>query len=137
MVRAKAHVEARGGKTTIPHAFSLMTPKAVLEDCLGCHARDFNRANIRRSEHTLHDVACTSCHSIHHSATPKYLLAKQQREMCYTLPRHHPRAVRDALQASRQRRLHGVLGLPQSARRVRPDVAHGPAAAHGRAGGDQ
>src|SRR6266702_7705566 len=23
---AKAHVEARGGKTTIPHAFSLMTP---------------------------------------------------------------------------------------------------------------
>ena len=80
----KAHVEARGGKTTIPHAFSLMTPKAVLEDCLGCHGRDFNRANIRRSEHTLHDVACTSCHSIHHSATPKYLLAKQQRELCYT-----------------------------------------------------
>src|SRR5690349_16579799 len=23
----KAHVEARGGKTTIPHAFSLMSPK--------------------------------------------------------------------------------------------------------------
>ncbi len=80
----KAHIEARGGKTTIPHAFSLMTPKAVLEDCLGCHARDVNRANIRRSEHTLHDVACTSCHSIHHAATPKYLLAKQQHEMCYT-----------------------------------------------------
>jgi DmsE family decaheme c-type cytochrome len=79
----KAHVEARGGKTTIPHAFSLMSSKAAIEDCLGCHARDFNRANIRRSEHTLHDVACTSCHSIHHSATPKYLLAKQQHEMCY------------------------------------------------------
>src|SRR5581483_1925369 len=26
----QAHVQARGGKTTIPHAFSLMTPKAVL-----------------------------------------------------------------------------------------------------------
>ena len=37
---AKAHVEARGGKATIPHAFSLMQPKQVLEDCLGCHARD-------------------------------------------------------------------------------------------------
>src|SRR5579883_3086721 len=36
----KAHVEARGGKSTIPHAFSLMDTKAVLEDCLGCHARD-------------------------------------------------------------------------------------------------
>ena len=79
----KAHVEARGGKTTIPHAFSLMTAKAALEDCLGCHAADFNRANIRRSEHTLHDVACISCHSIHHSTTPKFLLAKQQHEMCY------------------------------------------------------
>ncbi len=80
---AKAHVEARGGKTTIPHAFSLMQPKEILEDCLGCHARDFSRANIRRSDHTQNDVACTSCHSVHHSATPKYLLAKQQRELCY------------------------------------------------------
>src|SRR6476469_3079511 len=40
---AQKHVEARGGKTTIPHAFSLMEPKAILNDCLGCHARDFNR----------------------------------------------------------------------------------------------
>src|SRR5690242_2371979 len=30
----KAHVAAGGGKTTIPHAFSLMAPKEVLEDCL-------------------------------------------------------------------------------------------------------
>jgi len=81
---AKAHVEARGGKTTIPHAFSLMQPKQVLDDCLGCHARDFTRANIRRSEHTLNDVACNNCHSIHHSPTPKYLLAKTQRDLCYS-----------------------------------------------------
>jgi DmsE family decaheme c-type cytochrome len=32
----------------------------------------------------LNDVACTSCHSIHHSATPKYLLAKKQHDVCYT-----------------------------------------------------
>jgi DmsE family decaheme c-type cytochrome len=81
---AKAHVAAHGGKTTIPHAFSLMTPAQVLDDCLGCHARDFPRANIRRSGHTLNGVACTSCHSIHHSPTPKYLLAKTQHELCYT-----------------------------------------------------
>lgn len=81
---AKAHVEARGGKTTIPHAFSLMEPKQAIEDCLGCHARDFNRANIRRSEHTLNDVACNNCHSIHHPATPKYLLAKTQKDLCYS-----------------------------------------------------
>jgi len=80
----KAHVEARGGKTTIPRAFSLMEPKQALDTCLGCHARDFEKANIRRSEHTLNDVACTSCHSIHHSPTPKFLLAKVQRDLCYS-----------------------------------------------------
>src|SRR5437763_1430046 len=80
----KAHVEARGGKTTIPHAFSLMPPKKALETCLECHVKDLSRSNIRRSEHTLNDVACNSCHSIHHSPTPKFLLARKQNEMCYT-----------------------------------------------------
>ncbi len=56
----------------------------MLADCLGCHARDLARANIQSSEHTLNDVACNSCHSIHHSPTPKYLLAKKQNELCYT-----------------------------------------------------
>jgi DmsE family decaheme c-type cytochrome len=81
---AKEHVAARGGKTTIPHAFSLMTPKATLEACLSCHASDLGKANIQRSEHTLNGVACTSCHSIHRSAAPRFLLAKNQNEMCYT-----------------------------------------------------
>jgi len=95
----KAHVEARGGKSTIPHAFSLMTPRQVMEDCLTCHASNFDKANIRRSEHTLADVACNSCHSIHHSPTPKYLLAKVQKDLCYgchadirsqfEMPSHH------------------------------------------------
>jgi DmsE family decaheme c-type cytochrome len=96
---AKAHIEARGGKTTIPHAFSLMQPAAVMEDCLNCHKADASKANIQRSEHTLNGVACTSCHSIHRSATPKFLLAKKQSETCYgchaniraqfEMPSHH------------------------------------------------
>ncbi|HTS61494.1 MAG TPA: DmsE family decaheme c-type cytochrome [Candidatus Acidoferrales bacterium] len=81
---AEKHVAARGGKTTIPRAFSLMEPRQALNACLDCHGRDFNRANIRRSEHTMNDVACTSCHSIHHSPTPKYLLARKQSELCYS-----------------------------------------------------
>ena len=79
----RAHIEASGGKNTIPHAFSLMTPKQVLADCLTCHARDFQKVNIQHSEHTLNNVVCTNCHSIHHSPTPKFLLAKTQHEMCY------------------------------------------------------
>ena len=81
---AKAHVAAGGGKDTIPHAFSVMGPNQVLDDCLGCHAKDFTKANIRRSDHTQNDVVCTNCHSIHSSPTQKYLLAKQQRDLCYT-----------------------------------------------------
>jgi DmsE family decaheme c-type cytochrome len=96
---AQAHVAAGGGKNTIPHAFSLMPAAAAQEDCLTCHAKDLSKANIQRSEHTLNGVACTSCHSIHHSATAKFLLAKKQNETCYgchaniraqfEMPSHH------------------------------------------------
>jgi DmsE family decaheme c-type cytochrome len=76
-------VEARGGKTTIPRAFSLMDSRAVLDTCLNCHARDFSKANIRRSQHSLADVVCTNCHSIHKSPAAQFLLAKKQTELCY------------------------------------------------------
>ncbi|HUA62589.1 MAG TPA: DmsE family decaheme c-type cytochrome [Verrucomicrobiae bacterium] len=80
----KAHIEARGGKSTIPRAFSLMKPKQVIETCLTCHARNFDKANIQRSEHTERDISCINCHSIHHSPTRKFLLAKKENELCYT-----------------------------------------------------
>src|SRR5437867_4626417 len=77
-----AHVEARGGKATI-RAFSVMPPRQVLNACLTCHASDLSRANIRRSEHTLADIVCSNCHSIHKSPVPKFLLARKQSELCY------------------------------------------------------
>jgi DmsE family decaheme c-type cytochrome len=79
----QAHVEAKGGKTTIA-AFSVMTPGKVLDTCLRCHSQTLSRANIRRSAHTDADVVCTNCHSIHKPATPKLLLAKVQTELCYS-----------------------------------------------------
>ena len=79
----KAHVEARGGKATIV-AFSQLEPKQILDNCLRCHAETLSRANIRRSSHTENDVVCTSCHSIHKSPVPKFLLAKRQIDLCYT-----------------------------------------------------
>jgi DmsE family decaheme c-type cytochrome len=75
-------VEARGGKATIV-AFSELTRAQILDNCLNCHGRDFNRAEIRRSQHTLNDVVCTGCHSIHQPSSPKYLLAKTQAALCY------------------------------------------------------
>jgi len=79
----QAHIAAGGGKDSIPRAFSLLTPKRAMETCLTCHELNFDKANIQRSEHTQHDVPCTSCHSIHRSPTPKYLLAKKQSELCF------------------------------------------------------
>jgi DmsE family decaheme c-type cytochrome len=77
------HVAARGGKATIK-AFSTMTSDQSLNTCLECHSKDMSRANIRRSAHTEADVVCANCHSIHKPATPKFLLAKQQKDLCYT-----------------------------------------------------
>ena len=79
----KAHVEARGGKATMI-VFSELQPKRTLDNCLRCHAETLSRANIRRSSHTLNDVVCTNCHSIHKSPVPKFLLASRQADLCYS-----------------------------------------------------
>jgi DmsE family decaheme c-type cytochrome len=77
------HVNAAGGRDTIPAAFSLLPPQSILENCLNCHAKTISRSNIRRSVHTDNDIVCTNCHSIHHSTTPKFLLRKKQVDLCY------------------------------------------------------
>ncbi len=77
-----AHVKAHGGKTSII-AFSQLSPKQTLDACLRCHANTLSRANIRHSPHTLNDIACTQCHSVHKSPAPKFLLAKTEPELCY------------------------------------------------------
>jgi DmsE family decaheme c-type cytochrome len=77
-----AHVAAHGGKATIV-AFSELEPKQILDNCLRCHGETLSRANIRRSQHTQHDVVCTNCHSIHKSPVPKFLLANTQKDVCY------------------------------------------------------
>jgi DmsE family decaheme c-type cytochrome len=78
-----AHVKAFGGKATVV-SFSQLTPRQSLDACLRCHATSLNRANIHSSPHTLNNVACVQCHSIHKPATPKALLASAQPELCYS-----------------------------------------------------
>ena len=78
-----AHIAASGGKTNI-RAFSTMEPGQALEACLACHAKDFSRANIRQSRHTQAAVSCGACHSIHKSPGPRFLLARQQSDLCYS-----------------------------------------------------
>jgi len=76
------HIKAHGGKATIV-AFSELSPKQTISACLRCHSNSLERANIHSSNHTLNDVGCAQCHSIHKSTTPQFLLAKAQPELCY------------------------------------------------------
>ena len=80
----EAHVDGGGGRDTIPRAFSLMPPEKILDTCLRCHAKDFSKANIRRSSHTEADIVCTNCHSIHKSPTLRFLLVRNQTDLCYS-----------------------------------------------------
>lgn len=75
------HIEARGDKSRIT-AFSQIDPEAVIANCLRCHADSLGRMNIRRSSHTLAQVACNRCHSIHRPKSAKFLLAREQRDLC-------------------------------------------------------
>lgn len=65
-------------------AFSQLEPKQALDNCLTCHATALDKANIRRSVHTNAEVACNSCHAVHKPAQPKFLLARQQVDLCYS-----------------------------------------------------
>ncbi len=79
----KAHVEGRGLKSAI-RAYSVMSPKAILDECLQCHSQTLSRANIRRSSHTQQDVVCTSCHSMHKPVSTKNMLSQKQTDLCYS-----------------------------------------------------
>lgn len=78
----REHVESGGDKHMIL-SFSAMNASQKLNACLRCHAEDLSKANIQRSIHTESGVICTSCHSIHSAQTPKFLLARVQRDLCY------------------------------------------------------
>lgn len=100
-----AHVAANGGRATI-RAFSAFTPPQVQRACLNCHAGDVAVADIHRSAHAEAGVVCTNCHSIHKLATPKFLLAKSQAELCYSC---HP-AERAAFEMPSKHRVNeGVV----------------------------
>jgi DmsE family decaheme c-type cytochrome len=75
------HIDAKGDKRKIV-AYSQLEPAQVIGSCLACHSNTIGRAQIRRSAHTLAQVACNNCHGIHKPATMKHLLAKNQPELC-------------------------------------------------------
>ncbi|HJV88640.1 MAG TPA: DmsE family decaheme c-type cytochrome [Noviherbaspirillum sp.] len=53
------------------------------EVCLSCHKKDAKRSHWEGSTHQTHDVACSSCHTVH-AGKDKALSKKTQTEVCFT-----------------------------------------------------
>jgi DmsE family decaheme c-type cytochrome len=79
-----AHVDAGGTKETIRNP-AHMTAAEINATCLSCHERG-DRSHWMGSQHEGRGLACTSCHSIHHSASPStpLLVKKTEFETCTT-----------------------------------------------------
>ncbi len=79
-----AHVQAGGTKESIRNP-GLLPANDLNAICLTCHERG-DRSHWIGSAHEGRGLACTSCHSIHHSASPatKLLVKKTEFETCTT-----------------------------------------------------
>src|ERR1700752_417794 len=65
--RGRAHVEAGGGKDTIPIRFGKDSPNTVAEKnavCLDCHSRGPNHMFWKGSPHESRGMACVDCHQV-------------------------------------------------------------------------
>jgi DmsE family decaheme c-type cytochrome len=92
----KAHVES-GGDVTKIRQMTKLSPQAVDETCLGCHAAA--HPNFMRAPHAKAGVSCTSCHSVHAAAPETSLLKVAQPTLCFnchadvkpsfSMPFHH------------------------------------------------
>lgn len=93
----QAHVQG-GGDIHKIFTFANTTPQEIDKRCLACHSTA--HPNFMRSPHAKGGLSCISCHSIHHSTTPQYLLTASQPQLCETchtdvkaqfaMPFHHP-----------------------------------------------
>jgi len=79
--------------------FKTASSKEINDKCMTCHATSTTQLHAINSLHAKNNVACTACHSPHHSTTPEFLLVKTQPDLCYTchlqqkpqfaMPTHH------------------------------------------------
>ncbi len=83
----KAHVEAGGGKDSIPVRFtkdSKNTPEEQNAACLSCH-KESNRLFWKGSPHDSRAMACVDCHQVHYGA-PGLQTPKLSSEARYSSP---------------------------------------------------
>jgi len=64
--------------------FKKATPENITDKCLTCHASGSEHISASNSFHRQNDVACTSCHSMHHAKTKEHMLIKSEPGLCYS-----------------------------------------------------
>jgi DmsE family decaheme c-type cytochrome len=78
-----AHVEA-GGDASLIFSFATGSKKEATQRCLECHEFNAEHVNFARSAHTLNDVGCRDCHTIHEPKVKENLLQAASPQLCYT-----------------------------------------------------
>jgi predicted CXXCH cytochrome family protein len=84
----KAHVEAGGGKNTIPVRFTKDSVNTVEEKnsaCLSCHSKG-NQMFWRGSPHESRAMACVDCHEVHYGSQAQRYAALEGKESRYGQP---------------------------------------------------
>ena len=99
-----AHVEGGGDKSKI-FRFDVARPEDISRRCLGCHESNVEQRQFLRSTHNANGIACTLCHSIHHSKA-EYLLQAKQTALCFSC--HQEQRV-DFQKPFRHRVLEGLI----------------------------
>lgn len=75
-----------GGQTSMPFVFTKMTAEQVSSRCLECHSNGATAQEQLNFEHSVHaenNVSCLDCHSVHHGLDTRYLLVKEEPQLCY------------------------------------------------------
>ena len=78
----KEHVDSGGDASKIIR-FATLSSTEASKRCLNCHEMGEEHANFSRSQHSLNNVGCTDCHTVHHPQVEKALLKMQQPQLCY------------------------------------------------------
>lgn len=76
----QGHLEGGGDLKQI-FVFKQAPASRVNEQCLACHAGDTTHAGRLMGSHNRNQIACTSCHSVHHSSA-RNLLGSASNALC-------------------------------------------------------
>lgn len=77
------HINA-GGDITKIFNFKGVSSKKISQRCMECHGYGEEHSNYARSAHSVSDVSCIDCHSVHQAKEKQFLLVKKQPELCYS-----------------------------------------------------